>query len=418
MAEETAGEDRYGCMIEVKNLTKRYGSVEAVRNISFTVKDGVICGFLGPNGAGKSTTMNIIAGCLAATDGEVTVNGCDIYEDPIGAKSSVGYLPEQPPLYPDMTAEEYLAFVGEARGLSGDKLWEAVDRAVKRTALEEYRDRLIKNLSKGYKQRVGIAQAILADPKTIILDEPTVGLDPRQILEIRSLIRELGKDHTVILSSHILGEIAEVCNEVVIIAHGEIAAADTLENLVNRYEGKNVVDITVRGDIGAVRRIADSVPQITEAEIDPLPKGQVRARLSADRGTDVREALFFRFADARIPILSMNFEETTLEKVFLELTAEKREPAVFDPADGADGGLSAEEIFARRAMENVGKDGPGSEESAVSSAAEEPEDAGEADEPEKPEKPDIPDNPEKPDKPAKPARGEQDSDDYTPLFGG
>ncbi|MBQ3637756.1 MAG: ABC transporter ATP-binding protein, partial [Clostridia bacterium] len=307
-------------MIEVKNLVKRYGDFTAVRGVSFSVRDGVICGFLGPNGAGKSTTMNIIAGTLAATEGEVVVNGYDVYEDPIGAKSSIGYLPEQPPLYSDMTAGEYLAFVGEARGLSGDKLWEAVDRAVERTGLGEYADRMIRNLSKGYRQRVGIAQAILTDPEIIILDEPTVGLDPRQIIEIRSLIRELGRDHTVILSSHILGEIAEVCDEVIIIAHGEIAAADTLENLVNRYEGKNIVDLTVRGDAETVRRIADSVPGVTDAEIEAKSAGIVRARLSADRGTDVRETVFFRFADARIPILSMSYEETTLEKVFLELT--------------------------------------------------------------------------------------------------
>ncbi len=395
-------------MIEVKNLTKRYGSVEAVRNVSFSVKDGVICGFLGPNGAGKSTTMNIIAGCLAATEGKVTVNGYDIYEDPIGAKSSVGYLPEQPPLYPDMTAEEYLAFVGEARGLSGDKLWDAVDRAVARTALGEYRNRLIKNLSKGYKQRVGIAQAILADPKTIILDEPTVGLDPLQIREIRSLIRELGRDHTVILSSHILGEIAAVCNEVVIISHGQIAAADTLENLVNRYEGKNVVDLIVRGDIDTVRRIAGSVPEILDAEIGQMPMGQVRARLSTDRGSDVRETLFFRFADARIPILSMNYEETTLEKVFLELTADKPLKADSDPAEKEEAG-SAEELFARKALENVSRNAEKAE--ADRSAEKKPEETPESAVTPEPAKPNKSDKPDK--------SGKADgSDDYTPLFGG
>ena len=389
-------------MIEVKNLVKRYGDFTAVRGVSFSVRDGVICGFLGPNGAGKSTTMNIIAGTLAATEGEVVVNGYDIYEDPIGAKSSIGYLPEQPPLYPDMTAGEYLAFVGEARGLSGDKLWEAVDRAVERTGLGEYADRMIRNLSKGYRQRVGIAQAILTDPEIIILDEPTVGLDPRQIIEIRSLIRELGRDHTVILSSHILGEIAEVCDEVIIIAHGEIAAADTLENLVNRYEGKNIVDLTVRGDAETVRRIADSVPGVTDAEIEAKSAGIVRARLSADRGTDVRETVFFRFADARIPILSMSYEETTLEKVFLELTKDRPE----SPADTVDTADPA-------VPEILGTPEP----AEVPAEPEEPSESAEPAEKTEPAEPAKPDKPEKPAKPAKPGKKQSD-DDYTPLFGG
>ena len=389
-------------MIEVKNLVKRYGDFTAVRGVSFSVQDGVICGFLGPNGAGKSTTMNIIAGTLAATEGEVVVNGYDVYEDPIGAKSSIGYLPEQPPLYPDMTAGEYLAFVGEARGLSGDKLWEAVDRAVERTGLGEYTDRMIRNLSKGYRQRVGIAQAILTDPEIVILDEPTVGLDPRQIIEIRSLIRELGRDHTVILSSHILGEIAEVCDEVIIIAHGEIAAADTLENLVNRYEGKNIVDLTVRGDAETVRRIADSVPGVTDAEIEAKSAGIVRARLSADRGTDVRETVFFRFADARIPILSMSYEETTLEKVFLELTKDRPE----SPADTVDTADPA-------VPEILGTPEP----AEVPAEPEKPSESAEPAEETEPAEPAKPDKPEKPAKPAKPGKKQSD-DDYTPLFGG
>ncbi|MBQ5355657.1 MAG: ABC transporter ATP-binding protein [Clostridia bacterium] len=389
-------------MIEVKNLVKRYGDFTAVRGVSFSVRDGVICGFLGPNGAGKSTTMNIIAGTLAATEGEVVVNGYDVYEDPIGAKSSIGYLPEQPPLYPDMTAGEYLAFVGEARGLSGDKLWEAVDRAVERTGLGEYTDRMIRNLSKGYRQRVGIAQAILTDPEIVILDEPTVGLDPRQIIEIRSLIRELGRDHTVILSSHILGEIAEVCDEVIIIAHGEIAAADTLENLVNRYEGKNIVDLTVRGDAETVRRIADSVPGVTDAEIEAKSAGIVRARLSADRGTDVRETVFFRFADARIPILSMSYEETTLEKVFLELTKDRPE----SPADTVDTADPA-------VPEILGTPEP----TEIPAEPEKPSESAEPAEETEPAEPAKPDKPEKPAKPAKPGKKQSD-DDYTPLFGG
>ena len=309
-------------MIEVKNLVKRYGPVEAVRGVSFTVQPGMIYGFLGPNGAGKSTTMNIITGCLAATEGEVTVNGCDIYEDPVGAKSAIGYLPEQPPLYMDMTANEYLEFVGEAKGLKGDELYKAIDRAVAKTGLTEYANRIIKNLSKGYKQRVGIAQAIIGDPEIIILDEPTVGLDPRQIIEIRELIKELGRDHTVILSSHILPEISAVCDYVIIIAHGQIVASDTLENLTKKYEGKNYVDMTVRGDEAKIRRAVESIPAVQSVEIEPDALGRFHVRAASDNQSDIREELFFRFADMRAPILSMEYEEVTLEKVFLELTGE------------------------------------------------------------------------------------------------
>ena len=372
-------------MIEVKNLVKRYGSVEAVRGVSFTVQKGMIYGFLGPNGAGKSTTMNIITGTLAATEGEVTVNGCDIYEDPVGAKSAVGYLPEQPPLYPDMTPNEYLAFVGEARGLRGDKLWDAIDRAVEKTGLGEYADRLIKNLSKGYRQRVGIAQAILADPEIVILDEPTVGLDPRQIIEIRDLIRALGRDHTVILSSHILTEISAVCDYVIIIAHGQIVASDTLENLTKQYEGKNYIDLTVRGDESSVRRAVESIPGVEEVTVDPKPLGRLHVRIAADSATDIREDVFFRFADARMPILSMEYEEVTLEKIFLELTGEA--PARTDTAV------------------------PAAEVPADAELAEQPEPDVPAPEPEP-----APEPPQSA-KPPKPKKSGND-DDYTPLFGG
>ncbi len=325
-------------MIEVKNLVKRYGATEAVRGISFTVGDGLICGFLGPNGAGKSTTMNIITGCLAATEGEVCVNGYDIYEEPIMAKSNIGYLPEQPPLYMDMTAREYLEFVGRAKGLNGEKLYGAVDRALEKTGLEEYADRLIKNLSKGYKQRVGIAQAIIGDPAIVILDEPTVGLDPRQVIEIRELIRELGKERTVILSSHILTEISAVCDYVIIIADGRIVASDTLENLVQLYEGKNYVDIIARGDEAKLRRAAESLPAVLGIETEQAELGRVHMRIAVDKNNDIREELFFRFADMKAPIIAMEYEEITLEKVFLELTEGSRaqpEPEA-DELDGAD----------------------------------------------------------------------------------
>lgn len=220
-----------------------------------------------------------------------------------------------------MTPEEYLSFVGEAKGLHGDELYREVDRVIEKTGLGAYSTRLIKNLSKGYKQRVGIAQAIIGNPEIVILDEPTVGLDPRQIIEIRELIKELGRDSTVILSSHILTEIAEVCDYVIIISRGRVVASDTLENLTKKYEGKNYVDITVRGDEDRVRKLVSSIDGVLSVECD-TSGGYVHAKIGTDSSRDIREELFFRFADAKLPILSMNYEEVTLEKVFLELTGE------------------------------------------------------------------------------------------------
>ncbi len=385
-------------MIEVKNLVKRYGDNTAVRGVSFTVEKGRIYGFLGPNGAGKSTTMNIITGCLAATEGEVTIGGYDIYEDPVEAKACIGYLPEQPPLYMDMTPYEYLEFVGQAKGLRGDALYKAVDSAVTKTGLTAYADRLIKNLSKGYRQRVGIAQAIIGDPEVIILDEPTVGLDPRQIIEIRDLIRDLGKDHTVILSSHILTEISAVCDYVIIIAKGRIVASDTLENLTKLYEGKNYVDLIARGDEDKIRRIIESIPGADSVELDAGELGRVHARIAMQKSVDIREELFFRFADAKVPILSMEFEEVTLEKVFLELTGDHFEPTAGEMDKTEDEvRMTAEEIFAAQAVENAKKQ---AEETAEPEPVEEP--ASE---------------PEKTAKPAKSAKN-GDDDDYKPLFGG
>ena len=382
-------------MIEVKNLVKRYGDFEAVRGVSFEIKKGMIYGFLGPNGAGKSTTMNIITGCLAATEGEVTVNGCDIYEDPIGAKSAIGYLPEMPPLYTDMTPEEYLSFVGEAKGLHGDELYREVDRVIEKTGLGAYSTRLIKNLSKGYKQRVGIAQAIIGNPEIVILDEPTVGLDPRQIIEIRELIKELGRDSTVILSSHILTEIAEVCDYVIIISRGRVVASDTLENLTKKYEGKNYVDITVRGDEDRVRKLVSSIDGVLSVECDTSGDGKVHAKIGTDSSRDIREELFFRFADAKLPILSMNYEEVTLEKVFLELTGETNITAgTNNSADKSTEKKSLEEEFAEKAVENM-------KNSAEASAETEPAEPEEAPAPAKEEK-----------------KSKKRDDDYKPLFGG
>ncbi len=375
-------------MIEVKHLVKRYGDFEAVRDVSFTVEKGRIYGFLGPNGAGKSTTMNIITGCLAATEGEVTVNGYDIYEDPVEAKACIGYLPELPPLYTDMTPEEYLYFVGKAKGLRGKKLEDGVDKVIAKTSLGPMRSRLIKNLSKGYKQRVGIAQAILGDPEIIILDEPTVGLDPLQIIEIRDLIKELGQNHTVILSSHILTEISAVCDYVIIIAGGKIVASDTIENLTQLSEGKSYIDMDVRGSGEAVEKTAAKLEGVAHREVTS-GEGVTHLRLEVAGKEDIRDHVFFTFADARLPIVAMNYEEITLEKVFLSLTNTRPE-APADTETPEETKLRAEDVFASveaAKAEEVPEDVP----------APAPEPAAEA--------------------PA-PAAESSDNDDYKPLFGG
>ena len=249
-------------MIEVKHLTKRYGSHTAVSDLSFTVEKGQIYGFLGPNGAGKSTTMNIMTGCLAATSGEVVIGGYDIFQDAAQAKRLIGYLPEQPPLYLDRTPKEYLRFVARAKGIPEKNISAELDRVMTVTGTLDVADRLMKNLSKGYRQRVGIAQAVLGDPEVIILDEPTVGLDPRQITEIRELIRQLGKEHTVILSSHILSEVQQVCTTILILSKGKLVACDTPENLERLFAGKSTVELTVEAAEKEIPGILSGVSHI------------------------------------------------------------------------------------------------------------------------------------------------------------
>ena len=253
-------------MIEVRNLTKKYGDHLAVNDLSFTIEKGKIYGLLGPNGAGKSTTMNIITGCLAATSGTVLIDGHDIFEEPIEAKRHIGYLPEQPPLYTDMTAAEYLDFVARAKGMPYDAALRQEKEVMQLTGIEPVKDRLLKNLSKGYRQRVGIAQAMLGDPDVIILDEPTVGLDPKQIIEIRDLIKKLGSIKTVILSSHILAEISAVCDHVMIISHGRLVADDSIEDLENSVNSANDLSLKVRGSAVDVKRILAGVGGIVSAE--------------------------------------------------------------------------------------------------------------------------------------------------------
>ena len=308
-------------LIEVQNLTRKYGDHTAVKSISFTIEDGRIYGFLGPNGAGKSTTMNIITGCLAATSGTVRVNGFDIFEDPIKAKKCIGYLPEIPPLYPDMTPVEFLKFVGSAKGMKKAELANAIPIVMEKTGITDVANKLIKNLSKGYKQRVGIAQAILGNPQVVILDEPTVGLDPKQIVEIRNLIRELGESHTVILSSHILPEVSEVCDEIIIISNGEIVASDTAENLISQFNPSTITDIVIKGDADAAANAVAGLDEVREVEIDDSATDGT-AKLVVTSDDDIREKLAEVFMKNGILAISMNLSKASLEDIFLEVTSE------------------------------------------------------------------------------------------------
>lgn len=313
-------------MIEVRNLTKVYGKKKAVDDLSFTIEDGEIFGFLGPNGAGKSTTMNIITGCLSATEGTVVIDGNDIFEEAYKAKKNVGYLPEQPPLYMDMTVVEYLRFVAEAKKVKKNKLPEEVDRVMKKTSILDVHNRLIKTLSKGYKQRVGIAQALIGNPKVIILDEPTVGLDPRQILEIRDLIRNLGKEHTVILSSHILQEVNSVCDKIMIIAHGKLKVCATPEELYHTYCGNRLLYVRARISPERLNGVLEGIEGekvfsredgLTQAEI------QFHEEVVYADGTDVRDRIFKIMCEQNIPLVELYFKKPTLEQVFMELTQEE-----------------------------------------------------------------------------------------------
>jgi ABC-2 type transport system ATP-binding protein len=307
-------------MIEVSGLTKRYGSHIAVDNLSFTIEKGHIYGFLGPNGAGKSTTMNIITGCLAATEGEVRIGGFDIFNEAEKAKRLIGYLPEQPPLYLDMSPDEYLSFVARAKGLKQEEAKRQLEQVKTLTGINEVSGRLIKNLSKGYRQRVGIAQALLGDPELIILDEPTVGLDPKQITEIRDLIKSLGENHTVILSSHILSEVRAVCDEIMIISKGRLKAVDTPENLEKLFAGQSAVEIVVKAGPEEAKYALTKIEAVTELVCEDIGEGKTRATISAEDTSELCEAVFFAFCEIKKPILKMNVVGASLEDVFLELT--------------------------------------------------------------------------------------------------
>lgn len=310
-------------MIEVKNLVKKYGVHPAVDHISFTVEKGHIVGFLGPNGAGKSTTMNMITGYISATEGTVSINGHDIYDEPEEAKKSIGYLPELPPLYPNMKVREYLNFVADLKGVARKDKKEMVDDIIKKVRLEEYANRLIRQLSKGYKQRVGLAQAIVGYPELLILDEPTVGLDPLQIIEIRDLIKELAKNHTIILSSHILQEVNAVCDTIIIINKGKLLVNDKTENLGKYISGTQGLQLQVKGDKEKVDGVLTGIPEIKKIQYkDTAEAGTVELTLFTEEDVDIREKLFMAMSAAGCQILMMKDEEVTLENIFLQITKE------------------------------------------------------------------------------------------------
>ena len=320
-------------MIEISHLTKRYGEHLAVSDLSFTVDSGQIYGFLGPNGAGKSTTMNIMTGCLSATEGSVRMDGHDIFEEPNQAKKLIGYLPEQPPLYMNETPEEYLRFVGEAKGLRGNGLEQQIDEVIRQTGIEDVAHRRISALSKGYKQRVGIAQALLGNPKVIILDEPTVGLDPIQIIEIRDLIKELGQTHTVIFSSHILSEVQAICDQIIMISKGGLVAFDTPENLEKHLLSPNEVVLTSDDSAAEIRVLLEGVDHITDLTLEETETGLVTARIKTDliNVYDLSRSVFSAFAASGKALLELTVKKANLEDIFLEL-AETDDGASEPPA--------------------------------------------------------------------------------------
>ncbi len=313
-------------MIEVKNLVKRYGAHCAVDHLNFTVEEGQIYGFLGPNGAGKSTTMNIMTGYLSPTEGEIIVNGRKISEEPGEVRRLIGYLPEIPPLYTDMTVKETLEFAAGLKKVPKKEIPGQVEKVMEMTHISQVGSRVVKNLSKGYRQRVGLAQAIIGFPPVIILDEPSVGLDPQQIIEIRELILSLSKNHIIILSSHILSEIQAVCNHILIINHGRLIASDTPENLEARYGKDNSLELIAESSVETVQRALGAVQGINVLTI-AQSGNQVEVKLTYPKEKDPRVGLFYAFAKESCPIVTMRVTEATLEQVFLNLIAEDAKAA-------------------------------------------------------------------------------------------
>ena len=309
-------------MVKVTHLKKKYGDYTAVDDISFELEDGHVYGFLGPNGAGKSTTMNMITGYLAPTRGSVLIDDISMMKYPEKAKKLIGYLPEIPPLYPDMTVTEYLKFAAELKGISKLERKDKIRKIVETVKLEAVEERLIKNLSKGYKQRVGLAQALLTDPKIIILDEPTVGLDPKQIVEVRDLIRKLGEEHTVILSTHILSEVSAVCDHVLIVSRGKIAADDSIDRLVERYNERQRLTLVVKGNSSNAEKVIGKIDGIEESSMLEENAGSCRIRITAKAGRDIREEIFVKCFESQLIVLELNVEEISFEDVYLRLTSD------------------------------------------------------------------------------------------------
>ena len=307
-------------MIEVKNVTKKYGKVVAVDNISFTINDGEIVGLLGPNGAGKSTTMNMMTGFIEQTSGDIIIDGYDMLKRPKKAKREIGYMPEGVPLYTDLTVKEFVMYMAEIKRVNRKERKEKVEKIIEKTGLKDVEKKLIKNLSRGYKQRVSMAGALVGEPKILILDEPTVGLDPKQITEIRSLIKELGKTHTVILSSHILSEVSQICNKVVIINKGKIIAVDTPENLENKVNNNNLIYVTVEDKENKIEKIKEKLNYIKKIElVTNNDDGTKQYAIETVGEKDLRKELFAEFAKENITIFEMKKADSTLEEAFMKL---------------------------------------------------------------------------------------------------
>ncbi len=313
-------------MIQVENITKRYGSFTAVENINFEIEEGEIVGFLGPNGAGKSTTMNMITGFIEPTSGKIIVDGYDISKKPRKAKRQIGYMPEGVPLYSDLTVKEFVTYMAELKGVPRKEKKEKVQKALKETGLTDVQNKLTRNLSRGYKQRVSMAGALVSNPKVIILDEPTVGLDPKQVTEIRALIKELGKEHTVILSSHILSEVSQICNRVIIINNGKIVAIDTPENLEKKVVKDNSVYVTVEDNDNKIETIREKLPEIKEIKLVTENEDKTKKYIiTADEDVDLRKSIFETFAKEGITIFEMKKSDATLEDAFMQLIDSKEE---------------------------------------------------------------------------------------------
>lgn len=326
-------------LIEVKNLVKRYGNHTAVDNLSFTVEKGQVLGFLGPNGAGKSTTMNIITGYISATEGTVTVNGLDVFDEPEEVKKMIGYLPEFPPLYPDMTVREYLSFVADIKKVNKKEKAKMIEDIMEDTKISQMSNRLIKQLSKGYKQRVGLAQAIMGYPELIILDEPTVGLDPKQIIEIRDLIKSLSENHTIILSSHIMQEVSAVCDTVMIINKGKLILSDKPEMLSEHLGATGGIKLSVKGSKDMILAVLNNIKRIIRIEEqEQTEDGVINLMVFCNETDDIREEVFYAMSNAKLPLLEMQSIRMSLEDIFLKVTDES------SSENNEDMGLVAAEI--------------------------------------------------------------------------